>query len=760
MKKVLLTTIISLSIFLLGNNAFSQVFEIMAIENEMGYLEVQMRETSGIGTPTTAIPIAQISFEIRWANTSTADVEILCSSNHYTIADGMLTKNNHVGDGLFWRNFVKTSANPVYPISNWVQNEWEVIAVFKVTGAAGTVDFDIAPSGWVPQDLVWSQGNPIDTYFPTPNGSASNYSYPTIIYDFVWIGGGTGPGKEPDRWNQTNNWVNECGNAPTSGNWPYQNTENVYIPDVSNASNYFPDDFKVSEGYAYNCNNLIIGSGAHINVPDLSLNTGTFTYFNIAGNCEINGTLSLTPLGHATVAGSTTINSATGIIVEADATGVGSFIDNGISYGTGGTAKVQTYLSNDATAPAFDFHLVGPTVDNTGTGVTLAEFNIAPGHTYAYKYNEPTNSWDNYYDLADAIPTAKGIGLSTDDGTAYTMEMTGELKTGAVISEAMTITANGTYLLSNPYPSSVFWDDLYGNNGNVYDQVYVYDGTNYLGYNITSGGTGTFLGYIQVGQGFFVNAISATAFTFANSDRHHSSDPFYKSKTYTNRLKVSVSGNESTDGLLVHFYEGAVSGYEPNEDIQKKLSYSNNATQFWTVLEDGQNMSINAMPLELLGKGMHSIPMSFICIATGNYTMNFLDIETFEIGTDIWLEDKQTGAEWISLNDHSVYNFIATPQDLEDRFVIHFFGPTGVEEFGVETTVDIFSYRQYAFVRNNTNEVIKQVNIYTLSGELLQNNKLADIELNKFWVSNKIGYYVVRVITDKNVYTNKVFISK
>ncbi len=421
---------------------------------------------------------------------------------------------------------------------------------------------------------------------------------------------------------------------------------------------------------------------------------------------------------------------------------------------------MQTYLSNDAIAPAFDFHLVGPTVDITGTGVTLAEFNIASGHTFAYKYNEPTNTWDNYYDLADAIPTAKGIGLSTDDGTAYTMEMIGELKTGAISSEAMTIDLNGTYLLSNPYPSSVYWNDLIGNNGNVNDQVYVYDGTNYLGYNITSGGTGTFFGYIQVGQGFFVDAIVPTAFTFANGDRHHSSDPFYKSKTYTNRLKVNVSGNESTDGLLIHFYEGAISGYEPNEDIQKKMSYSNNATQFWTVLEGGQDMSINAMPLALLGKGMHSVPMSFICSATGNYTMSFLDIETFEIGAEIWLEDKQAGAEWISLNEYSVYNFTATPQDLEDRFVIHFFGPTGVEEFGVETTVDIFSYRQYAFVRNNTNEVIKQVNIYTLSGELLQNNEPTDIELNKFWVSNKIGYYVVRVITDKNVYTNKVYISK
>ena len=47
----------------------------------------------------------------------------------------------------------------------------------------------------------------------------------------------------------------------------------------------------------------------------------------------INGTLFLSPDGHATVGGTTTINSASGVTVQATGDGVGSFIDNGtISY--------------------------------------------------------------------------------------------------------------------------------------------------------------------------------------------------------------------------------------------------------------------------------------------------------------------------------------------------------------------------------------------------------------------------------------------
>jgi len=104
---------------------------------------------------------------------------------------------------------------------------------------------------------------------------------------------------------------------------------------------------------------------------------------------------------------------------------------------------------------------------------------------------------------------------------------------------------------------------------------------------------------------------------------------------------------------------------------------------------------------------MTSVPMHFSCGYNTEYSLSFFDIESFEYGTEIWLEDKQVGGDWVSVNDNPDYTFTATPDDLEDRFVIHFFGPTGVDEFGIENTVNIYSYRQNAFVRNNTNEVIK-----------------------------------------------------
>jgi len=168
-------------------------------------------------------------------------------------------------------------------------------------------------------------------------------------------------------------------------------------------------------------------------------------------NAIIEGALNLFPLGHVTVSGSTTINSAGGIVVQATSAGVGSFIDNGtITYGGSGTATVQTYLSNSAGVGSFDIHLIGPTVDEenytgTGTGAYLEEFILDGVSTYAYEWDESvvsTSAWVNLTSLTDEIYSGNGIGLSATDNDNHTLSMTGALMTGSVSSPALTYSSN------------------------------------------------------------------------------------------------------------------------------------------------------------------------------------------------------------------------------------------------------------------------------------------------------------------------------
>jgi len=764
MKKTIYKIVITSIILIFGSSSIAQVFQIRALENDYGYLEVQIRETSGTGTPTTTTPIAQITFEIRWPNTSTADVAILCASNQYTIGDGMGTKNTK--ETYFWRNFVKTSAVPVYASSNWTQNEWETLAVFKVTGTTGTVDFEIAPHGWVPQDLVWSQGDPATPYFPTPNGSATNYSFPTIVYDYVWVGG-DGSGDKLTAWDRGNNWIDECGN---SGDYPEDITAMVWIPDVTVGAGGSGYELSGSRGDPWICNDFVIAPGGVVTVPDLEDAVGApDNFFNIHGDLLVNGTLKISSLGYVTVTGSTTINSATGIIIQSDATGTGSFIDNGtITYGGSGSAKVQTYLANSAGVGNFDIHLVGPTVDEesytgAGTGAFLQEFILDGQPTYAYEWDESVpntaDAWVNLNSLTDEIYSAMGIGLSTIDNTNHTLEMTGELITGNVSSPALTFSNNHYELISNPYPSAIDFDALYtANSGVVNEKFYLWNpaANSWVEYAGGAGGDQ----FIQVGQGFFVETHAGGTFDFTNNERTHSNIAFREAMANILNVKVEGGMQGYQDEIVVRFDEEATSGYDINLEAEFWDSQNPDATSLRSLADGNIHLAINVLPLESLYNGdMLSVPLIFTCGYSTEYSLSFTDLESFDTGTEIWLEDKLTGGDWISINNQPEYIFNASPEDANDRFVLHFFGPTGTDELE-GPTIDLYSFGQYAYVRNNTEETIQEIRIYSLSGALMNHVHTPDQKFLKLWVNDQMAYYVIAVITDQQVYTKKLFISK
>jgi hypothetical protein len=79
----------------------------------------------------------------------------------------------------------------------------------------------------------------------------------------------------------------------------------------------------------------------------------------------------------------------------------------------------------------------------------------------------------------------------------------------------------------------------------------------------------------------------------------------------------------------------------------------------------------------------------------------------------------------------------------------------GVNENG-NTNTGIYSYDNNIYV--NANEQIKQIAVYNTMGQLIKTtnnvNGLQKISMN----GHATGYYIVKVITDKNVYSEKVLV--
>ena len=61
---------------------------------------------------------------------------------------------------------------------------------------------------------------------------------------------------------------------------------------------------------------------------------------------------------------------------------------------------------------------------------------------------------------------------------------------------------------------------------------------------------------------------------------------------------------------------------------------------------------------------------------------------------------------------------------------------------------------------NTSDEKIKEVVIYDLMGQQVLRKTVPNLNSLKFYVTDQTGYYVVRVLTDKKVHTEKILILK
>jgi hypothetical protein len=547
-------------------------------------------------------------------------------------------------------------------------------------------------------------------------------------------------------WEGAGSW---CGGTGTSGApGPGDGTKRCYI-EVPGAV--------IAANAQVKSLNVLTGS-------DITINS----FYDILFDITIDGTgyLTISPTGSVTSGGVTTLSNPQQIKILASSTSVGSFIDGGtINHGTTGSADVQTYLKNSAVPGSYYAHLVGPTVNDPAfqtafgyPGVYLQSFDLGIS-TYAYEYSEPTNTWINIFANLDDVRSTKGILMSTVDQTDHTLTMTGQLVTGAISSAPLSYTTNQLELLSNPYASGLDFLLLYNaNNTAITNKYQIYDPSfgNYKSY-ITTGG-GDLTKDIQVGQAFFVETLNTSSVLFNNTMRLHSTAPFLKDE-YAHQLRLNLAGNGFENSSFIYFKPEGNWGYDQLHDIYKWFSILPEASEIWTVANDQSLLSFNSLPS--LGSEMVSVPMGFKCSTEGIHTITAENINSFDGGTEIYLEDLVTSAEWHNLVQNPVYEFTGSPDDEQNRFIVHFFGPTGINDPDGSDLIDIYAWGQDAYIVNRGNETVKEYVVYDLMGRELNRGTLPNNTVNKVTIGDVSAYYIVKVITKEGrIYNDKVYITK
>ena len=236
----------------------------------------------------------------------------------------------------------------------------------------------------------------------------------------------------------------------------------------------------------------------------------------------------------------------------------------------------------------------------------------------------------------------------------------------------------------------------------------------------------------------------------------------------TDLLKIVIEGGAEgfVDETYVHFHEDATTGYDIEIDAKKWFSLDPEATMIWTVASDATDLAINNLPLNELHSNLNTIPLQFVCgYGGGEYTMTFSKLETFDESVEIWIEDLLLNEGWIQISsENTTYTFNGIPDEAEDRFKIHIQDNTTITGFDEkdsnEELVKIYSSGNKIFINKHTDINMKNIRIVNMSGQAVKYDILTNtFNLNTFRMDGPTGYYIIQVIVNNLIYSEKVFIN-
>jgi hypothetical protein len=453
------------------------------------------------------------------------------------------------------------------------------------------------------------------------------------------------------------------------------------------------------------------------------------------------------------------------LLIESDATGTGSFINNGTL--TSANTTVERYLAKYNAIGDKMFHLISSPV---AAQAIQTEFVSDPPDAVQdfYKFDEPTNTWINTKTDLGAWNSGFGANFAIGKGylVAYPTNVTKNF-TGTLNSSELELTCtntttpggNGWNLLGNPFPCAIDWDyvETNGLGTGMDNALYYYDNTaqNYR-YYIQLGSLGS-LGsgsqYIPAMQGFMVHAKTSgtKTVTLSLAARTHSGqNVFYKStQSVPGSLSLLVTANGYEDVAFIHFNQSATIAFDGSYDAYKLRSYSNQVPMIFTKDSDGSDLAINGLP-ELDAATV--IPVYFEAASEGDHTLTAnLDGLPNAI---VYLEDSKLGKTH-NLSQNPVYNFTAASGDNANRFKL-LFGSVGIDN---PTASSIHIYTLEGKVYVNGAPANAQFSLTDITGRMVQRMQLGNSGLNTVNVSNlPHGVYVVTVNDGKHLVSHKIIL--
>lgn len=488
--------------------------------------------------------------------------------------------------------------------------------------------------------------------------------------------------------------------------------------------------------------------------------TGAGTTVTVNGNSTINssltinsGKLEISSTGQLTCTNASINNVAgnSGLVLKSTSTGTGSLI-----HSTAGVnATIERYITG---APPQDnatqYHLVSyPFRANYTSSVWTG--------SYLFDLSEATGIWNpvgaalNYQCYSN-----KGYLLYYPEAsTTYTH--TGVLKEDAS-SLPVTRTGASAYpgfnVLPNPYPCAIDFNVSAAWSSNIQDnKIWCWSSTsgNYGAFIRAGSGTNGVTNIIPVGQAFFVEATASGNVTIASTAKTHSSQAYYKStEAASNLLRLKSDANSFSDEIIVQFRSDATTNYDAPLEA-RKMTGQQEAPQLSATSNDGENLSINALPFSSEDV---IVPIHFTLVPAGEVTFAASGIETFQNSVPMYLEDLSL-SKVINLREQSTYTFSHSGGDAGQRFQLRFKGVNSTPDQPTATEGSVFVSNGYLYIDvPSMQQTAVDVRVFDALGREFSAGKYTLSGLLQLQAPTATGVYVVRVQSGNKVFTAKVVV--
>lgn len=490
-----------------------------------------------------------------------------------------------------------------------------------------------------------------------------------------------------------------------------------------------------------------------------TLNVASGTTQIVNQNVSLLGT-TVQPTGQLTLASGQTLTTGS-LIIQSDASGTGTYLDNGTTIVTGIT-NVQQYLSAGR-----NWYITSP-VSNATTA------SLSSTNSILY-YDEPTAQWLSPTG-GSLLSAGKGY-ISTATTATGVISFAGTLNNGTIsipLTRTTGISKEGFNLVGNPYSSYLDWSKVDTVSAKILSTIwyrtqtfgssYTFDTYNGQGNVSTSLGATLVTNLIPPMQAFWVKVKqgeTSGTLTFDNSMRSHGdfSTNTFKAPAIKGEsqplLRLEVSNAVNRDEALIYFNENASNGYDAYDS--PKMTNGNVAIPEIYTNIGNEKLVINGM--KNLSTDVE-LPLGFSTGQANTFSIKASEVTNLS-DVDIILKDQLLNTEF-NLKNGAAYTFTSDSITTDKRFAVLFktssVVTTALETVSGSAKVHIHSNNgQIIIINENETENIIQGTIYNSVGQQVAN---CDITNSQTIINGHFptGLYIICLKSKAGVNAQKFFV--